>query len=325
MRSAPGQTVSFHGIEMKTRTVVVLASLLLLSSLCAMAASERGITVRTALVYLQPDRTSAKLATLDRGREVILLEKVNEWLHVMASVTKERDVTGWMLDKGVIRTSTPNGDRILYGEAVDSEAEAAKRGGRRGAAQDAMRLYAMVYEYFPQSPLAGEALYRSADVRWQLDRADARSRPSSKNPDPDMRPQIEEQYMRLVMRKFPKTKWADQAAFNLIDNRLCGEWQGASKCPEREADIYEDYAKDHPNSPAAPEALYNAATRRAALIEIYKTENKNGKIDEARNRARQLGQQIVSQYPNNTDWVARAQRLLYILEQNIATYGNAQE
>jgi len=68
-----------------------------------------------------------------------------------------------------------------------------------------------------------------------------------------MRGQIDEQWMKLVMKKYPGTKWADLAAFHLLENKLCGDWQGASKCPDKEADMYEKYAKEHEQSPAAPD------------------------------------------------------------------------
>jgi len=32
--------------------------------------------------------------------------------------------------------------------------------------------------------------------------------------------------MKLVIKKFSGSKWADLAAFHLIDNKLCGDWQG---------------------------------------------------------------------------------------------------
>src|ERR1700690_1442737 len=116
---------------------------------------------------------------MDRGREIIVLETSREWVHVEANLTEERTVTGWVLDQGVVRTSTPNGDSILFGEAVDSEDQASQRHGRRGAAQDALRLYYEVSQLFPTSPLAGEAMYRSADIRWQIEKADVMSRPSA--------------------------------------------------------------------------------------------------------------------------------------------------
>jgi len=127
--------------------------------------------------------------------------------------------------------------------------------------------------------------------------------------------------MKLVMKKFPGTKWADLAAFHLIENKLCGDWQGASKCPEKEADMYEKYAKEHDQSPSAPEALYNAAWRGSALIEIYKTEANQKKSEEAKNRALELTQKIVSQY-GQSDWSLRAQSLMFYIQQGVPTFGN---
>ncbi len=165
--------------------------------------------IRVASIYISPDANSAKLAEIERGREVVVLETSGEWAHVEANLTEEKTVTGWMLNKGVIQPSTPDGDRILFGEAVDSEDQASERHGRRGAAQDAMRLYYRVYDIFPNSPLAGEALYRSADIRWQIDKEDVMSRSSAKEKEAFMRVGMDEELMRKVMKKFPGTKWAE--------------------------------------------------------------------------------------------------------------------
>lgn len=286
------------------------------------SATQRGIMVREAVLYLAPDTSSAKLANIGRGREVAIFESSRGWLHVLASVTRERDVTGWLLEKGVIRPSTPNGDLVLYGEAVNSESEASRRRGRKGAAEDAFRLYSRMAEYFPQSPRAGEALYRAADIRWQVEREETFSRPSAKERDPLMRHQIDETLMKQVMKKYPHTRWDDLAAFHLLDNKICGDWQGQSKCPEKESELYEKYAAEHPQSPAAPEALYNAASRQAALIEIYKTEGHADRSAKAKSQAAALAQKIIGQY-GQSDWGPRAQTLLYFVEQNIPTYGNA--
>ncbi|PYV95214.1 MAG: hypothetical protein DMG89_22685 [Acidobacteria bacterium] len=302
---------------------LMMLVIMLLASIGAVGA-ERGAMVRVGTLYLSPDRDSAKLGDVERGREVIVLETSRNWLHVEANMTEEKMVTGWLLDKGVVRASTPNGDKILFGEAVDSEDQGSQRRGRRGAAQDAMRLYYRVSEYFPNSPLAGEAMYRSADIRWQIEKADVSSRPSAKARESFLREGMEEKYMKEVMKKFPGTKWADLAAFHLIDNKLCGDWQGVSKCPAKEAEIYEKYANEHPQSPAAPEALYDAAWRYSALIEIYKTENDTKKSEESKNKAIALAQKVASQYGQN-DWGARAQRLLYVVQQGIPTWGSAEE
>lgn len=309
---------------MTTRARLIFLLTIVLLSLTAFAADvERGVTVAPATLYISPDATSAKLANLDRGREMVVMERSRDWIHVSADVTRERTVTGWMKDQGVVRANTPNGDRILFGEAADSEAEASRRHGRRGAAQDAMRLYAFTEEYFPKSALAGEALFRAADIRWQLEKSEVMARPSAKERDPYLRTGMDEELMKKVIKKYPGTKWADLAAFALIDNKLCGDWKGESKCPEKETEIYEKYATERPQSPAAPEALYQAAWRQSALIQIYRTENKANKADEAKAKAVSLAQKTLSQYANNVDWSSRAQRLLFLMDQQIPTYGTA--
>ena len=301
-----------------------------------LAAADRGTIVREAVVYISPDSSSHKLVQAERGREIILLEKSRNWIHVEALLgyanvpdpnfvedegADRKTVTGWIVDLGVVWPSTPNGDRILFGAAVDSEDEASRRHGRHGAAQDALRLYHRVYDIFPASPLAGEALYRAADIKWQIDKADFLSRPSAHEKESFYRQAIPEELMKLVMKKFPGTRWADLAMFHLIDNKLCGDWQGPSKCPDKEADVYEKYWKDHPQSPAAPEALYQAASRRAALIEIYKTEEQPKKAEQSKGSAMALAQQLVTQYPQS-DWSSRGQALLYLVQQGVPTYGN---
>jgi outer membrane protein assembly factor BamD (BamD/ComL family) len=308
---------------MKLKSIIVTTSLL--SFLAAAGADVvRGTPIRVASIYLSPDSSSNKLAEIDRGREVVVLETSRDWIHVEAALTEEKTITGWMLDKGIVRASTANGDRILFGEAVDSEDQASQRHGRNGAAQDAMRLYYRTAEYFPSSPLAGEAMYRSADIRWQIEKSDVMSRPSAREKDAYLREGMEDHFMKEVIKKFPSTKWADLAAFHLIDNKLCGNWQGSSKCPEKEAEIYEKYASEHPQSPAVAEALYDAAWRWSALIEIYKTENQSKKSEESKGKAIAVAQRTVTQFPQG-DWGARAQRLLFLIGQGIPTYGNATE
>jgi outer membrane protein assembly factor BamD (BamD/ComL family) len=316
--------------------------ILLVSLLCPLAfAAERATLVREAVIYISPDNGSAKLGNAERGRELIILETSRDWIHVSALLGPQRapdaafiedddedqqkTITGWVQGKGVVGASVPNGDKIVFGEAASSEDQASRRAGRKGAAQDAMRLYRRVFDYFPSSPLAGEALYRAADIRWQLEKSDVMSRPSAKARESYLREGMNEDWMKQVIKKFPGTKWAELASFLLIDNKLCGDWQGSTKCPEKEADLYEKYAKEHPNSPAAAQALYDAAWRRAALIEMYKSDEQQKKSDEAKNSTIALTQRIISQYPQQTDWATRAQDLLYLVQQGIPTYGNATE
>ncbi len=317
------------------RVRFLLAALLCGLLSCAAMAVERGTVIRKAVIYVAPDVTSSKLATADRGREAVILERTPGWVHVIATlmdapynadpeVSRERNVTGWILEKGYISDQTAKGDEILFGEAADCEDEASRSHGRKGAAADARRLYYRVFDLFPKSPLAGEALYRAADIQWQLDREDMQSRSSYKTLSPGDRMPIDEQAMRLVHKKFPGTKWADMAAFEMLDNKLCSDWAGSSKCPEKEAEMYEKYAAEHPASPKAAEALYNAAYRWAAAMTIYTGEGESKKIPDAQKRATADAQKAIEKNAS-PEWNARAQRILYMVEKNVPVYGTAVE
>ena len=300
------------------------ALLLIVCSAWLRANPIRATVIHVAPIYLSPDTSSSKLADVDRGREVIWLETSGEnWVHVEANLTEERTITGWMQNKGLVQPATPSGDKIIFGEAVDSEDQASQRNGRRYAAQDAMRLYGEVAELFPQSSLAAEGMYRSADIRWQIEKADVMSLPSAKEQDAYLRRGMNEDYFKKVIKKFPGTKWAYLAAFHFIDNKLCGDWQGQSKCPTKEAEIYENYAKDYPQSPAVAEALFQAGYRWSALIEIYKQEDNLKKSEESKAKAIATLQRAISQ-AGQSDWGDRAQTLLYKVQQGIPTHGNGE-
>jgi hypothetical protein len=291
-------------------------------------AADRGVLVRETNVYISPDSNSAKLVTAERGRDLAVLDKTTGWLHIIVEITQpmkeSRAITGWILDKGVILKTTPNGDQIIYGEAVESETQASLRGGRRGAAGDARRLYYRVYEYFPQSPLAGESLYRFADIQWQLDKEDIDTRKSRNSLDPVERPQVDEENVKLVEKKFPHTKWADLATYHRMENKLCNDWQAQAKCPEKETEYFTKYAEEHPDSPRAAEALYNAAYRFACLIDLYKSDGNAKKSQEVGPKAVALAQKVIAKN-TSADWNARAQRLIYMVQNNVPVYGNTVE
>ena len=291
-------------------------------------AADRGVLVRETNIYISPDSNSAKLPTAGRGCDLAVLEKTTGWLNVIVDIPQPmqetRHITGWIVDKGVIMKNTPNGDQIIYGEAVDSELQASSRGGRRGAAGDARRLYYRVYEYFPQSPLAGEALYRFADIQWQLDKEDIDTRKSHRSLDPVERPQVDEENVRLVEKKFPHTKWSDLAAYHRLENKLCADWQAQAKCPEKETEYFIKYADEHPDSPRAAEAFYNAAYRFGALIDLYKGEGNAKKSEESGPKAIAFAQKALAKN-TSADWNARAQRLIYMVQNGMPVYGNSVE
>ena len=48
-----------------------------------------------------------------------------------------------------------------------------------------------------------------------------------------MREQMDEDALRKVVKHYPRTRWAALAAFDLIDNKLCGDWQGRPSARRR--------------------------------------------------------------------------------------------
>jgi len=285
-------------------------------------AAERGTVIREAALYSSANATSQKMAQVERGRALTVLERNDSggqsWARVSmaadetAKITKE--ISGWVPAQALITAATANGDQIVFGQAVASEHQAEERGGRKGAAEDAMRLYARVPELFPGSPLAAEGLWRSADIRWQLAKADFLRSGT----------QPEERYLNDVIAKYPQSKQADLAAYDLMEAKLCPEWRGLAECPEKETELYEQYAREHPQSPKAAEALYNAAWRQAALVDIYRIDNNLSKSDAARKKATTLAQKIASQFAQS-EWKPRAMDLVYKLEKKIPIYGQVVE
>jgi hypothetical protein len=280
------------------------------------AAAERATVVRSADLHASPAANSAKVQTIDRGTELTILEQrkadKDSWMKVSIAVPgatrnePAREVSGWLPATPVVMASTANADQIVYGEAVDSEQQAEQSGGRKGAAQDAMRLYYAVAQIFPNSPLAGEALWRSADIRYQLDKG------SGKRPD--------DFYLNQVISRFPKTKWADMAAFDLIDTQLCGDWNGLPDCPAKEAILFEDYARQHQQSPKFGEAIFDAAFRQGIVADMYRMSGDKEKSAAAHTKALALAQELEGNAAQG-EWSSRAADLIYKLQQNISLYG----
>jgi len=282
------------------------------------AGSERATLIREASLYGSAGSNGQKLSQVGRGSGLTILERSNAdgqpWVKVSLAADQEaevsREVTGWLAAKAVVTAATANGDQVIFGQAVDSERQAEERGGRKGAAEDALRLYLRVAELFLGSPLAAEAMWRAADIRWQLART-AFVRTAKP---------MEQKYLLAVIATFPQSKQAELAAYDLLEGQMCQEWRGQAECPQKESAVYEQYAREHPQSPKAAEALYNAAWRQAALTDIYRIENDVAKSDAARKKATALAQQIAGQYPQG-DWKPRALDLIYKLEKKIPIYG----
>jgi hypothetical protein len=210
------------------------------------------------------------------------------------------------------------------GEAANQESLASDPRGPVNAAQSARLLYRRLVEMFPASPLVRDAMWRAADILWQLQKADASSRPSARERDPSMRDQMDEEELKKVIKLYPHTRAADLAAFALIDNKLCGDWQGSPKCPEKESAIYEKYAAEYPDSPRTAQALYQAVYRQAVLTDMFAADGSDKKNDTAHAHARELAAKLKDKFPQ-TDFAVRAAALVFKLDEGVPVYGNDRE
>jgi hypothetical protein len=330
----------------KAQPLIVLAAALLLAvpSLAAPApdqlqkpmAGPRATVLRVTWLYISPDTGAQKVTRVAIGREMVVAEKSGPWMRVYANTDIEEErgpdtpefgsdeatppISGWMEAKGVVEETTPNGDQILMGAAANEESLASDPRGPADAAKSARFLYRRLYEMFPSSPLAPDAAWRAADIKWQIEKADASSLASAKEKDAYMHEQMEEDDLRKVIKQFPRTRWAAFAAFDLIDNKLCGNWQGSVDCPEKEAGYYEKYADDYPDGPRTAQALYQAVYRMAVLTNMFQSNGDDKKAGEAQNQARALADRL-KQHFADSDWNLRAQALVFKLDQNVPVFG----
>ncbi|HUX43401.1 MAG TPA: hypothetical protein VMV57_01505 [Terracidiphilus sp.] len=299
-------------------------------------AGPRATVLQVTWLYVTPDKSAQKLDRVQIGREMVVAERSGPWMRVYANTDIEEDhsrdqpifgasdtpapISGWIQAKGVVEEATPNGDQVLMGAAANQEALASDPRGPAHAAQSAHLLYRRLVEMFPNSPLAAQAAWRAADIQWQIQKADLSTLPSAHSQDPDMREQMDDDALKKVIKYYPRTRWADLAAFDLIDNKLCGDWQGSPKCPAKEAEIYEKYAAEHPDSPRAARALYEAAYREAVLTNMFGVTGNEKKSDEAHDRARQLAAQLKTRFADS-DYAWRGAALVFKLDQGIPVYG----
>ena len=300
-------------------------------------AGPRAAALQVTWLYISPDRGAQKVDRVQPGREMVIAEKSGSWIRVYANTdiqeVSQKDepiigspqdtpppISGWMEAKGVVIETTANGDQILMGEAANQEALASDPRGPAHAAQTARLLYRRVAEMFPDSPLAPEAAWRAADILWQLQKADVQSRPSAREREAYMREQLDDEEMKKVIKLYPGSRQAALAAYALLDNKVCGDWQGQPKCPEKETEYYEKYAAEYPDGPRTAQALYQAVYRQAVLVDMFNADNSDKKADAARAHAHELAARMKDKFPQS-DFTARGQALIFKLDQGIPVYG----
>jgi len=300
-------------------------------------AGPRATALRVTWLYIAPDQGSQKVDRVQPGREMVIAEKSGPWIRVYANTdvqeVSEKDapligapqdapppISGWMEARGVVIETTPNGDQVLMGEAANEEALANDPRGPAHAAQTARLLYRRLAEMYPDSPLAPEAAWRAADILWQIQKADVSTRPSSREKEAYMREQMDEDEMKKILKFYPRTRQAALAAYELIDNKLCGDWQGQSKCPEKESDYYEKYAAEYPDGPRTAQALYQAVYRQAVLVDMFNADENDKKAESAKAHVHDLAARMKDKFAQS-DYTARALATAFKIDQGIPVYG----
>jgi hypothetical protein len=300
-------------------------------------AGPRATALRVTWLFVSPGQNAQKVDRVQPGREMVIAEKSGQWIRVYANTdvqeVSEKDapligapqdtpppISGWMESKGVVIETTPNGDQVLMGEAANQEAAASDPRGPAHAAQTARLLYRRVAEMFQDSPLAPEAAWRAADILWQIQKADISTRPSAREKESYMRESLDDEEMKKIIKFYPRTRQAALAAYALIDNKLCGDWQGQPKCPEKETDYYEKYAAEYPDGPRTAQALYQAVYRQAVLVDMFNADNNDKKADGTKAHAHELAARMKDKFPQS-DYTARALAIIFKLEQGIPVYG----
>jgi hypothetical protein len=304
-------------------------------------AGPRATVLRVTPLYITPSTSAERVTKVQIGREMVVVEKSGSWMKVFVNTDIEeqhsdRDtpmvgedqtpppITGWMEAKGVVEETTPNGDQILVGSAANQEALASNPRGPANAAENARLLYRRVVEMFPNSTLAPEAAWRAADIHWQVEKADASTLPSANERDPSFRMGMDEDALRKVIKYYPRTRWAAFAAFDLIDNKLCGNWEGSTQCPEKEADLYIKYADEYPDGPRTAQALYEAVYRFAVLKDMYDADGNDKKSADVHTQARTVAAQLKAHFADS-DFSLRAAELVYKLDEGVPVYGIERE
>ncbi len=295
--------------------------------------------IRQNELYSTADQSTPPIAEIMPGREMVVVDKNGNWLRVFANTdppdTRQSDqpefgsqapppISGWMQDQGIVTTNTLNGDLIVFGAADAAEEAASVPNPPPGMAEQARLLYRRVVLMFPQSRFVAEAMYRAADIRWEIQKADASTLPSAHEKQAWLREQMDENEMKNVMKYFPSTPWADDAAFDLIDNRLCGDWQGSEQCPEKETGYYLQYVHDHPDSPKAAEALYDALWRQASAGDMWSEDGNAKRAQQDRDHARGILSEMEQRF-SDSSFTARGAEVVFKIDQGMAVYAGARE
>ncbi|MGH9481614.1 MAG: hypothetical protein ACRD1L_05930 [Terriglobales bacterium] len=287
-------------------------ALALAAALGAQAAPlQKAVSLEPAAIYLGPDATSAKVGALRPGMDIGIQAVSGDFAQIFAGAT---GISGWIPNQGYARLDDPAAPEVIFGAAVNYENQAEDAAGEQQAANDAARLYFSIYSDFPAAARAAEALYRSAEIPWELKLS---QEPRRRSPSERLFP--DDSALRRVASKFPGTPWAARAQYQLlVEHFTCGDWVEKPECVEKEFNAYQDYVKKYPVSPVAAQAAYDALYRAAIAWTLYRAPGAHHDDGKARNFARQVssGADAMARLYPATDWTAQAALLAFKVDHN---------
>ncbi len=283
------------------------ALLLALAPAGAAGAGAQATTLRKAIaltageITISPDATSAKVGSVQPGMLLGIQSEAKNYLQIFSGA---QGVSGWIRKQGYVELDNPKAPEVLFGAAAGLEALAESQANEETAANNAAQLFLSIYEYFPRSARAAEALYRGAAIVWELKLSEEPT-----HADPSRRQFPSTELLRRVVSKYPKTQWAARAAYHLIVTHFtCGSWFEKPDCIGKEINQYDNYVKKYPESPRAAQAAYDAIYRAGIAWTIYRQRTKVANEQKAEQYQAEVAQRAAAMetdYPN-TDWAARA-------------------
>lgn len=132
--------------------------------------------------------------------------------------------------------------------------------------------------------------------------------------------------LNAAVKLYPKLPQGAKAAFLLARAGLCEFWDGTPGCPEAEINAIAAFLKEYPEAEQAAEARYSVAYRHAALVEIYLEQGKPHfsaeRAVEHKAKARDAVAELKRLNAREPLWVARGERLLWCLDNNIGVASN---
>jgi len=296
-------------MDVRKSVLVSLAVWLLAPTAGAAAMAGRAVVTNNQRLYREARVRSKAIGRLTVGEEVTVTGRQGDLLEISLPNQK----AGWTLANGlIVLDDNPHAAALLF-DAADSMAETNSLDSWQAAAL----LFRKAAALTTAGPYAAEAAFRAAELAWQAEIRQTGA-PSDKGSLADL---------AAVTRTYAKTPTAARAAFLLLRNSLCEHWDGTPGCPAAEVGLISDYLQQYPNSVHAAEARYAIAYRHAALVEIYLAKDKAyfspEKAVEHKAKALAACEQL-AQDPVATLWRARAERLIWSLQNNVGVYSDIQ-